>query len=122
MKIIYDGDCPFCAAYVRMTRLKRAVGDVELVNARDMNDADINELTAKGFNLDSGMIVVYEGEYYHGHEAIHMIALMTTEAGPFNRVMGTLFKNKKTAKCLYPFLVTGRNLALFLLGHKKIHT
>ena len=34
MKIIYDGECPFCSKYVRLIQLKKTIGYVELINAR----------------------------------------------------------------------------------------
>ena len=33
--IVYDGDCPFCSRYVKLVRLREALGSVDLVNARD---------------------------------------------------------------------------------------
>ena len=33
--IVYDGDCPFCSRYVALVRLREAVGQVVLANARD---------------------------------------------------------------------------------------
>ena len=33
--LVYDGDCPFCSAYVRFVRLRDAVGTVHLVDARE---------------------------------------------------------------------------------------
>jgi predicted DCC family thiol-disulfide oxidoreductase YuxK len=36
--IIYDGDCPFCCAYVRLHRFREDIGPVELLSARDADD------------------------------------------------------------------------------------
>jgi len=34
MKIIYDGHCPFCHEYVRLVRIRKVVGSVELIDLR----------------------------------------------------------------------------------------
>jgi predicted DCC family thiol-disulfide oxidoreductase YuxK len=34
LTVIYDGECPFCANYVRLYRLRQLVGRVQLVDAR----------------------------------------------------------------------------------------
>ncbi len=33
MVVVYDGECPFCRNYIRLMSLRKAVGDVELVDA-----------------------------------------------------------------------------------------
>ena len=33
MVVVYDGECPFCRNYVKLMWLRKAVGDVELVDA-----------------------------------------------------------------------------------------
>jgi protein-disulfide isomerase len=33
--VFYDGACPFCSAYVRMVRLRKAAGEVRLIDARE---------------------------------------------------------------------------------------
>ena len=38
VRILYDGACPFCASYVRYARLKDRVGEVDLVDARQVPD------------------------------------------------------------------------------------
>ena len=43
--IVYDGDCPFCARYVRFVRLRDTIGHVALVNARD-GGALVDEIRA----------------------------------------------------------------------------
>ncbi|MFT5932039.1 MAG: putative DCC family thiol-disulfide oxidoreductase YuxK, partial [Hyphomonas sp.] len=37
--IVYDGDCPFCSEYVKLLRLRDAIGPVSLVNAREDHPA-----------------------------------------------------------------------------------
>lgn len=118
--IIYDGDCPFCSAYVRMVRLKEAVEPVRLIDARSRQDL-VRGLRAQGFDLDRGMVVQMDGTTYHGAKAMHVLSLMTTRLGAFNRLVRPAFSNPKVARAIYPVLVAGRNAVLFVLGRGRIN-
>jgi predicted DCC family thiol-disulfide oxidoreductase YuxK len=39
MVIVYDGECPVCRKYVRLMGLRKAAGNVDLVNARTPHPA-----------------------------------------------------------------------------------
>ena len=117
--IIYDGDCPFCSAYVRMVRLKESLGAVHLLNARDGGPL-VDEVQARGLSLDEGMVLKWQGRFYHGADCINMLALMSTPSSAFNRLNGWLFRSPTVSRVMYPVLRAGRNAALFLLGRKKI--
>lgn len=117
--IIYDGECPFCSAFVRMTRLRASAGPVRLVDAR--SDApEVAEARAAGLDLDRGMAVKLDGRLYHGDAAMTALALLTTRSGAFNRLVRALFRHPALARIVYPPMVTGRNLTLRLLGRRRI--
>jgi predicted DCC family thiol-disulfide oxidoreductase YuxK len=121
--IIYDGDCPFCSAFVRMARLRAAAGPVRLVSARSTDKADavvLARVAAAGLDLDRGMVVDRGGALYHGDAAMTLLALMTTPSGRFNRLVRLAFANRRVARIAYPPLVAGRNLTLRLLGRKSL--
>ena len=118
--IIYDGDCPFCSAYVRMVRLRRAFGAVRLVDARSAEPI-VSEIEAAGLDLDKGMVLILNNERYHGAECLHRIALMSTSSGLFNRITKAIFASPRLARWLYPVLVGGRNAILFVLRRRKIN-
>ncbi len=119
MKIIYDGECPFCSRYVSMLRLREAVGRVELVDAR--SDApEVTIVKEAGCDLNQGMALLDGDKIYFGDECIHRLALMTTPSGLFNRLNATIFKSSTASRILYPVLRTGRNITLSLLGRKPI--
>lgn len=118
-QIIYDGECPFCSAYVRMVRLRETLGPVELLDARQGGPV-VAEIDAAGLDLDEGMVLKHQGQLYHGADTIHMLALMTTPSSWFNRINALVFRNRTLAKILYPVLRAGRNAALFLMGRKPI--
>ena len=63
--VYYDGECPFCTRYVRMLRLKEAVGHLRLIDLRE-NSEIRSELLGQGFDLDQGMVVEIGGRRYGG--------------------------------------------------------
>ncbi len=117
--IVYDGDCPFCSAYVRMVRLRRTFGAVQLVDARSAEPI-VSEIKAAGLDLDKGMVLILNNERYHGPECLNRIALMSTSSGLFNRITKAIFTSPRLARWLYPVLVGGRNAILFILRRRKI--
>lgn len=118
--LIYDGDCPVCSSYVRYVRFREAVGSSLMVNARDGGEW-VQVVRERGLDLDQGMVLVYGGEFYHGADCIHMIALLSSRVGVFNRLNGWLFRNRCMARITYPVLRTARNILLRLLGRRPIH-
>ena len=114
LDIVYDGECPFCSSYVRMVRLRAALGPVRLIDARS-DDPLVARLAGAGVDLDRGMVVRSGGRIVHGDEAMHLLALMTTRSGVFNRAMRLLFSSPAVARRIYPVLVAGRNATLRLL-------
>ncbi len=117
--LIYDGDCPFCSSYVQLVRLRETLGTIELVNARG-NDKIIKDLADRNMHLDDGMVLVMNGEYFHGAECVHRLALLGTGSNAFNRINKLMFERKWLAAILYPILRTCRNLSLKVLGIGKI--
>ncbi len=118
-RIIYDGDCPFCSSYVGLLRLRETFGEVELMNARECPELVV-ELARQKMDLDEGMVLVLNGEYFHGSECIHRLALLATASNTFNLVNKFIFERKRLAAILYPILRFGRNLSLKILGINKI--
>ncbi len=119
LTVIYDGECPFCSNYVRLYRLRQLVGQVRLVDARG-NDPVLARVHAARLDLDEGMAVLWQGRTYHGTEALHMLALLGSESGAFNRANRWLFSRPWLGRRLYPWMVAGRKLTLRLLGRKLI--
>ena len=117
--IIYDGDCPFCTAYVTLVRLRETVGEVELVNARS-DDPRVATLLAEGVDLDEGMAVLWQGRRHVGAEAVHLLALLSGQGGGLNRLQRRLFRSPRAARRIYPWLVRGRRLWLRLAGRRPI--
>lgn len=119
VQIIYDGNCPFCQAYVGMVRLQENYS-VELINAREPHPR-VDEASQKSYDLDEGMIVILGDEFYHGDDAMNRMALMTADSGALRRLTKWTFSSPWRSRNLYPILRGGRNMTLKLLGHKKIN-
>ncbi|MEM9047748.1 MAG: DUF393 domain-containing protein [Pseudomonadota bacterium] len=119
--VVYDGECPFCSNYVKVIRLREALGRFELVDARKPSHV-VDRLAREGIDLNEGMALVYEDRIIHGAECVHQLALMSTKSGLFNRLNSWIFHNRSTSRLLYPVLRFGRNTTLRLLGRKPIAT
>ena len=118
--LIYDDECPACRKYTQMVRLRESVGELVLINARDEGDA-VLKLTAAGYDLDEGMALIVGEHVYYGAETVHMLALMGSSSGIFNRFNHWVFKSKARSRLLYPVLKAGRNLLLKILRKNKIN-
>ena len=117
--LIYDGECPFCSQYVKLVRIRQAVGGLKLLNARD-GGPQYDEVLRAGLDLDEGMVLKLNDRLYHGDDCVHALAMLSEPKGFFNRLNVWVFKSPKRAAFLYPILRAGRNLALKLLGRKKL--
>ena len=117
--LMYDGECPFCSQYVKLVRIREAVGGLKLLNARE-GGPQYDEVLRAGLDLDEGMVLKLNDRLYHGDDCIHALAMLSEPKGFFNRMNVWVFKSPKRAAFLYPILRAGRNLALSLLGRKKL--
>ncbi len=118
IRILYDGDCPFCTRYVRLLRLRENLR-VEMVNARE-NSADRDAATAKGFDLDHGMLVTYGGQDYYADAAITLLSVLATSSGFINRMAAAAFRSPRRAKMIYPVLAFFRRITVLGLGRGLI--
>ena len=117
--LVYDGECPFCTRYVKLLKLREALGTVELVNARERHPV-LATIRDAGLDLDEGMVLKIGPEMYHGADCINRLALMTSTSGVFNRVNAWIFRRPGLARVLYPFMKRGRAATLALMNRSKI--
>jgi predicted DCC family thiol-disulfide oxidoreductase YuxK len=118
--LVYDGECPFCSAYVRYVRVRESLGRLHLVDAREPGHPVVDEVRARGLDLDDGMVLKLGGHFYHGADCVHVLALLSTASGPFNRLNAAVFRSPAASRRLYPMLRAGRNAVLRLLGRRKL--
>ncbi len=118
--LVYDGDCPACSNYVRTMRVRDAVGDFRLVDAREDTDV-MREITAAGLDMDEGMVLKIGDRLYHGSDALHAFALLGSRSGVFNRLNYWMFRSPALARTAYPAMKAGRALLLRLLRKRKLN-
>lgn len=116
--LIYDGECPFCSVYVRLTRIRENF-DLQLIDARSTSQA-VRDVVAAGYDLDEGFVLKLDDVYHHGQEALQVLALMSSKSGLFNQLTSWTFSNQARARLVYPFLRFGRNTTLRLLRRKRL--
>jgi predicted DCC family thiol-disulfide oxidoreductase YuxK len=118
---VYDGDCPVCTTASRALQIRKAAGELKLLNAREeTNHPLMQEIRKRKLDLDEGMIIKVEDNYYHGADALHVMALLGTDQGWFNRMNAILFRSKVMAGLCYPSMRGARNLLLKIKGVQKI--
>ena len=117
--LVYDGECPVCKTYCKYIRIRDAVGNLQLVDARQPGIL-MDEITAAGLDIDQGMVLKFNDIIYYGADAIHMLTLLSTPSGIFNRINYYVFSTKIGAKIVYPLGKAFRTLLLKLLGIKYI--
>ena len=118
--LVYDKECPACNAYCQIVRIRESVGELKIIDARERSDV-MDEITAKGLDIDQGMVLKMGDQLYYGSDAIHALALISSRSGVFNRFNYWTFKSKAVSSWLYPFLRLCRNLLLKVLGKTKIN-
>lgn len=120
VQLVYDRQCPACDYYCHLVRIRRSVGELELIDARAAGPL-MDEITARGLDIDQGMVLKLEGQLFYGADAIHVLGLLGSRAGVFNRASYWVFRSPGRARALYPVLRACRNLLLKALGVRRIN-
>ena len=118
--LVYDKECPACNFYCQLARIRESVCDLLLVNARDPGPV-MDRISEAGLDIDQGMVLVMGEEFYYGSDAIHMLSMLSTRTGVFNRIAYHAFRSRRVAHIVYPFLRALRNLLLKILRKSKIN-
>ncbi|MEO1203123.1 MAG: DCC1-like thiol-disulfide oxidoreductase family protein [Pseudomonadota bacterium] len=119
-KLVYDRECPACDFYCRRVELREDAGDLEIVDAREHSDV-LDEITARGLDIDEGMVLKVGDELHYGSDAIHVLARLSNRSGVFNRFNYWLFRSRAVSNVLYPLLRFLRGLMLKALGRTRIN-
>ncbi len=118
--LVYDKECPACDYYCQVIRLRESVGRLTIIDAREPSDL-MDDITARGFDIDQGMVLIVGDQFYYGSDAIHTLALMGSRSGVFNRFNYWMFRSKTISNLVYPILKMLRNLLLKALGKTKVN-
>lgn len=117
--LIYDGMCPMCSNFARLYRINQSV-KLHLIDARTDSQV-LTKVTKAGLDLDQGMALILDDTIYHGVEASCVLASLGTKSNILNKFNYYIFRNKATARILYPILRLIRNLLLQIKGAPKIN-
>lgn len=116
VRVLYDGECPFCDDYVRFQKIRAAAGDVELIDAR-ANPRIMQEMGVTGAELEDGMVVWVDGRRHDGADAVHVLSRIGEPPGRWwVRWVAAASRSSARSRALYPVLKLGRRVALRILG------
>ena len=118
--LVYDDECPVCRTYCKYVRIRDTVGRLRLIDARQPGEL-MDEITSAGLDIDQGMVLKLNQALYYGSDAIHMLSLLSTRSGWFNRLCFVFFGTRWAARVFYPFGKSVRNVLLKLLGISYIN-
>ncbi len=117
--LVYDEECPLCDHYCRMVNIRKSVGELVLINARE-DSLQMKQISDRGLDIDQGMVLIIDEAYYYASEAINVLALISSNNGLFNKFNQWCFKSKRLSRITYPLLRSFRNLLLKIMGKTKI--
>ena len=118
---VYDGECPICQMANSLYKVKKNVGKLHTVDARtDLQHPIMQDINLERLNLDEGMVIKYRNKLYQGQAALQIMATLGANEGFYNKTSNLLFRSNILSTLSYPLLRATRNLALVLLGKKKI--
>lgn len=118
--LVYDKECPACNNYCQVVRIRKDIGNLKIVDAREKSDV-LDEITKVDLDIDQGMVLKMNNKIYYGSDAIHTLALISSRSGIFNKFNYWVFKSKSRSYFLYPVLRSCRSVLLKLLGKTKIN-
>lgn len=118
LSIVYDGECPFCATYVKLQAAGKNTGHIELIDTRK-NPRLVQVLRARGVEINDGLVVLWRGHYYHGAQGMHLLSILGSDRG-LSGLLNRFLRHRNAAPAIYPLLLAGRRRALSLLGRRLI--
>ena len=120
VQLLYDRECPACDFYCQRVEIDDANGELQRIDAREPSDI-MQEVTDIGLDIDEGMVLKVDDQLHYGSDAIHQLALLSTQKGAVNKLGYWAFRSPTLARVLYPMLAACRNLLLKMLGKTRIN-
>ena len=60
--LVYDRECPACNTYCQVVNIRKDVGDLRIVDARE-NSEVMDEITSQGLDIDQGMVLKWANNF-----------------------------------------------------------
>lgn len=110
---VYDGDCPICTRAAEALRIKQEFGSLSTLNARESNDDPLlKEINRRGLDLDEGMVIYANDQFYHGKDALKFMARYGEATNIFMSASKGLFWSDTISRLIYPWMRGVRNWLL----------
>jgi predicted DCC family thiol-disulfide oxidoreductase YuxK len=119
IRVLYDGGCPICRAFVNRLRLHDTSAPLALVDAR-ADPEQHRALANAGIDLEEGFAVVACDVYRTGADAAHALAKLHAGTGLADKIVHWCFGTRRRAELSYPLFRASRRLLLFILGRKPL--
>lgn len=111
--LIYDHACPICRHVAEKYEVTNS--NLEIISARE-SGAHVDRAIRMGVDINRGIIVVDEGEYFFAEDAIQQLAKKQKLQGFLGVLVPRLFRHAFFVKLLYPPLTVCRKILLKILG------
>lgn len=117
IKLYYDHECPFCKEYSKYVELRKTF-DIEIINAREELEK-INAFKNKGFDINDGMIIEYEGDIFQGSDAIKIIDKYILKKSAVDIFLSFIVHIPGFKLIIYPVVKAVRIVTLKILGRSS---
>ena len=120
-RLIFDGQCPFCQAYVATldSQNQNTQAGLNKVDARCTPEL-VEQLADKNIDINAGIVLIKGEELFQGAEALTILARGPAAKGGLNGLLHHLLRYRLLSILIYPVLRTLRNLYLRLSGRTAI--
>ena len=120
-RLVFDGQCPFCRAYVASLHDSDESKPATLhkIDAR-CNPELVEQLAAQGLDINQGIVLLKKAVRYQGAEALHLLANTHGARQGLGRLPHYVLRHRFLSFLLYPVLRTIRNIYLRLFGQAPI--
>ena len=121
--VVFDGQCPFCRAYVASLESKGGNNHPWLnkVDARGAPEL-VGQLADKGIDINTGIVVIKGDGVLQDAEALTLLARQYGASGWLAGLHHRLLRYRFLSLAIYPILRALRNAYLRLAGQGAIET
>ena len=115
LTLVYDGGCPFCSAFAQRAELQGGLPELVIRDGRS-DHALRSELTARGYRLANGAILLEGDRIWHGSAAIAELNRRMIPSDSLLQLLKQVFRDEARSRAFYPALLLARRLALAVQG------
>ncbi len=121
--VVFDGQCPFCRAYVASLDSKDGQNHPELnkANARRAPEL-VRQLTDKGIDINTGIVVIKDSVVFQGASALTLLAKQYGTSAGVVGLHHSLLRYRFFSRAIYPVLRALRNAYLCVAKQGAIET